>query len=321
MDLSSAQTVLVSGIVLGSLYAMMATGLSLIWTTLGIFNFAHGVFMTFGAYVAWQVSTTHGFGLGGAAGIALGVAALFGLGCLSEVLLVRRFLKRRDVVMVAVITTLAAAIFLENSIQLVWGPKLKQLPPLIEGNSRIIGVTISAHETLILVIAPVTLTVLWAFLKWTRLGSAIRAVGQNRELAALLGMNERALFGLAFGLSAGLAALAGILLGSRGFITPEMGNEPLVKSPCSRNLRRAGQSDGNDRWRLYDWHDGSVRRVFHRPVLDPNGLIFDYDSDTACSSNRSVWSKIGFRCEHDLTRPHSYRCTMYGGTNSSAARQ
>ena len=230
MDLSSAQTVLVSGIVLGSLYAMMATGLSLIWTTLGIFNFAHGVFMTFGAYVAWQVSTTHGFGLGGAAGIALGVATLFGLGCLSEVLLVRRFLKRRDVVMVAVITTLAAAIFLENSIQLVWGPKLKQLPPLIEGNTRIIGVTISAHETLILVIAPVTLTVLWAFLKWTRLGSAIRAVGQNRELAALLGMNERALFGLAFGLSAGLAALAGILLGSRGFITPEMGNEPLVKA-------------------------------------------------------------------------------------------
>lgn len=230
MDLSSAQTVLVSGIVLGSLYAMMATGLSLIWTTLGIFNFAHGVFMTFGAYVAWQVSTAHGFGLGGAAGIALGVAALFGLGCLSELLLVRRFLKRRDVVMVAVITTLAAAIFLENAIQLVWGPKLKQLPPLIEGNARIIGVTISAHETLILVFAPVTLTILWAFLKWTRLGSAIRAVGQNRELAALLGMNERALFGLAFGLSAGLAALAGILLGSRGFITPEMGNEPLVKA-------------------------------------------------------------------------------------------
>lgn len=230
MDLDSAQSVLVSGILLGSLYAMMATGLSLIWTTLGIFNFAHGVFMTLGAYVAWQVSTAHGFGFGVAAGVALGFAALFGIGCLSEIVLVRRFLKRRDVVMVAVITTLAAAIFLENSIQLVWGPKLKKLAPLIEGNVRIIGVTISAHEALILGIAPATLLILWVFLKRTLLGSAIRAVGQNRELAALLGMNERVLFGLAFGLSAGLAALAGILIGSRSFITPELGNEPLVKA-------------------------------------------------------------------------------------------
>ena len=230
MDLASAQAVLVSGIVLGSLYAMMATGLSLIWTTLGIFNFAHGVFMTLGAYVAWQVSTAHGLNLGAAAGVALGVAALFGLGSLSELLLVRRFLKRRDVVMVAVITTLAAAIFLENSIQLLWGPKLKQLPPLIEGNVRILGVAISAHEAVILGVAPTTLLILFVFLKFTRLGSAVRAVGQNREQAALLGMNEHALFAVSFGLSAALAALAGILLGSRSFITPELGNEPLVKA-------------------------------------------------------------------------------------------
>lgn len=230
MDLASAQAVLVSGIVLGSLYAMMATGLSLIWTTLGIFNFAHGVFMTLGAYVAWQVSTSQGFGIGAAAGVALGVAALFGLGCLSELLLVRRFLKQRDVVMIAVITTLAAAIFLENAIQLLWGPKLKQLPPLIEGNVRILGVAISAHEAVILGVAPTTLLILYLFLKSTRLGSAVRAVGQNRELSALLGMNERVLFALSFGLAAALAALAGILLGSRSFITPELGNEPLVKA-------------------------------------------------------------------------------------------
>ena len=68
------------------------------------------------------------------------------------------------------------------------------------------------------------------FLNSTRLGSAVRAVGQNREQAALLGMNEHALFALSFGLAAALAALAGILLGSRSFITPELGNEPLVKA-------------------------------------------------------------------------------------------
>ena len=101
--------ILVSGIVLGSLYAMMATGLSLVWTTLGIFNFAHGVIMTLGAYVAWQVGTEGGFGLGLAAGLALGVAATIGVGCLIEVALVRPFLCRANVILLAVITTVWAA--------------------------------------------------------------------------------------------------------------------------------------------------------------------------------------------------------------------
>ena len=65
MDLGTAQSVLLSGIVLGSLYALMATGLSLIWTTLGIFNFAHGVFMTLGAFIAWQIGADLGWGVNG----------------------------------------------------------------------------------------------------------------------------------------------------------------------------------------------------------------------------------------------------------------
>ena len=89
MDIGTAQSVLLSGIVLGSLYALMATGLSLIWTTLGIFNFAHGVFMTIGAFVAWQIGADLGWGMGPAAGIAVAIAALIGLGCLSEFILVR----------------------------------------------------------------------------------------------------------------------------------------------------------------------------------------------------------------------------------------
>ena len=74
--MDAAQSVFLSGIVLGSLYAMMATGLSLVWTTLGIFNFAHGIFMALGALIAWQFGNDLGWGLGPAAGLALGVAAL-----------------------------------------------------------------------------------------------------------------------------------------------------------------------------------------------------------------------------------------------------
>lgn len=230
MAFETAQSVLLSGIVLGSLYALMATGLSLVWTTLGIFNFAHGIFMTIGAFIAWQVGTDLGWGLGPAAGIALGVAALVGVGCLSEFLLVRPFLSRSGVVMLVVITTLSATIFLENSTLLIWGARYKQMPPLIEGKVELLSTAISAHEVLMIAIAPLTLLALWVFLKFTRIGSAIRAVSQNQESALLMGMNVPLLYSIAFGLSAGLAGFAGILLGSIRFITPGLGNEPLVKA-------------------------------------------------------------------------------------------
>lgn len=228
--MATAQSVFLSGIVLGSLYAMMATGLSLVWTTLGIFNFAHGIFMAVGALFAWQVGTDLGWGLGPAAGLAIGVAALIGIGFLSELILVRPFLARRDVVLLAVITTLSASIFFENGTLLIWGARYKQLDPLIPGKVGLLSTAISAHEVLIIVIAPATLVALWLFLKFTRVGSAIRAVSQNRESALLMGMNVPLLYSSAFALSAGLAGLSGILLGSVRFITPSLGNEPLVKA-------------------------------------------------------------------------------------------
>ena len=228
--MATAQSVFLSGIVLGSLYAMMATGLSLVWTTLGIFNFAHGIFMAIGALVAWQVGVGAGWGLGPAAGLAIGVAAMVGLGFVSELVLVRPFLARKEVVLLAVITTLSASIFFENGTLLIWGARYKQLDPLIPGKVGLLSTAISAHEVLIIIIAPLTLVALWAFLKFTRIGSAIRAVAQNRESALLMGMNVPLLYSSAFALSAGLAGLSGILLGSIRFITPSLGSEPLVKS-------------------------------------------------------------------------------------------
>jgi len=225
-----AASILVSGLVLGSLYAMMATGLTLVWSTLGIFNFAHGVFMTIGAYIAWQVGVAEAWSLGPALGLAVAAAVLAGVGCLVEMTLIRPFIGRRDQVMICVITTLAAMTIIQNGVLLTWGPRLKQLPPLAAGTFDLLGVTISAHEAVIVALAPATLLALWLFLHRTRLGAAVRAVGQNPEAATLMGLNVRAVYALAFALSAALAAAAGVLLGSIRFISPELGAEPLVKA-------------------------------------------------------------------------------------------
>ena len=88
----------------------------------------------------------------------------------------------------------------------------------------------STHQAIIVVVAPLVLVGLWLFLKYSRLGAAIRAVGQNREAALLIGLSVGRLYMLAFATSAILAAVAGILLGAMRPMTSTMGAEPLVKA-------------------------------------------------------------------------------------------
>jgi branched-chain amino acid transport system permease protein len=230
MAATTLASVLVSGLILGSIYALMACGLSLVWTTLGIFNFTHGALMMMGAYVAWTVGSREALGLGPTLGIVAASVVLVGLGCVVELSLLRPFYHRRDLVMLTVITTLSGMIFMENSALLAWGPRIKQLQPLARGDVAILGVAISSQEALILFISPVLILGLWVWLRLSRTGRAIRAVGQNQEAAQLLGMNVSVLYMIAFGLSALLAGFAGILLGSIRFLSPNMGGEPLTKA-------------------------------------------------------------------------------------------
>ncbi len=219
---------LVSGLLLGSLYALMASGLSLVWTTLGVFNFAHGALMTLGAYAAWTVSVQLGLGLG--LGMLAGVAVAALAGVLIELLLVRPFYDSRAMMLVTVMTTLAAAIIIERGISILWGPRLKQLPRVIDGQVSIFGAPVSAHEALIIAVAPVVLAALWWYTARTQSGRALRAVGQNQDAAALIGIDAPRTFSLAFGLSAALAGLTGVLLGSIRFVTPGLGADPLVNA-------------------------------------------------------------------------------------------
>lgn len=218
----------VSGLLLGSLYALMASGLSVVWTTLGVFNFAHGALMMLGAFVAWTVSEAGGLGL--LPGVAAGTAAAALLGVVIERALVRPFYSSTNMLLITVMTTLAAMIIIEKGAQIIWGARLKQLPRMLNGEVTLLGATISAHEALIVLIAPLVLAALWIFTARTRTGRSLRAVGQNQNAAALIGINIPQAYALAFSLSAALAGLTGALLGSIRFITPSMGSEPLLKA-------------------------------------------------------------------------------------------
>jgi branched-chain amino acid transport system permease protein len=222
--------ILLSALFQGSLYAMMAVGLALIWTTIGVFNFCHGVFMTLGAYFAWQFVGADAWGLPLALALPLALVVVAAIGFALQASVVRPFVGRGDVVLVAVITTLAASSMIENGALLAWGPRPKGLPPLIPGQFDAMGIGISFHEIAIILITPVILGALWLFLNRFRLGLALRAVAQNEDACHLVGINVTALYALAFGLAAALAALAGIFFGGFKFMAPTMGAEPLSKA-------------------------------------------------------------------------------------------
>jgi len=230
LTLETLLSICVGGVVLGALYALMATGLAVVWTTLGVFNFAHGAFIVIGAYVAWQVSSA---GPGSAmllAGAGAAIVCLFVLGVLFHRLLVKPFERKASLVLLSVATTLAGATILEGATNLVWGPRSKQIAPIIPGNIEWAGVALSRNELVMIVIAVAILTAVGLFLNRSSTGRAMRAVAQNREAAQLLGLDVGRLYAIAFGLSAALAGVAGLFIGSIRFMSPTMGAEPLMKA-------------------------------------------------------------------------------------------
>ena len=230
MTLDTFNEVLLGGVVLGSLYALMATGLALVWTTLGIFNFAHGTFIALGAYIAWQIASSEATGAGLLVGALTSIVGMFVIGVMVYYLLIKPFERSPDIVVKSVITTLAGATILENSINLVWGPRNKQLDPFLSGDISFFGLVVSRNEAAIVVISLIILAGLGLFLQRAPLGRAMRAVAQNREAAQLMGIDVARLYAVSFGLSAALAAIAGVLIGSSQFMSPTMGSDPLLKA-------------------------------------------------------------------------------------------
>ena len=268
MTLEAIVAIIASGLVSGSLYALMASGLSLVWGTVRMFNFAHGALVMIGAYSGWYISNRGGLAkvlqplgknitqnseewgllgdllhpLGewmlsvkGGFGLVVGVpvAVLFcGLaGYVIYVLLIKPFVGKPGADLIVIITTIAGASFLQNGVQVVFGPRYKQLDRILKGPPlQVLETAIGLQEVLIIVLTPVTLILLNLFLKHSKLGLAIRAVAQNDDFARLVGINVNQIYTLTFIVSSMLAGLAGLMLGGLFFILPTMGAEPLLRA-------------------------------------------------------------------------------------------
>ena len=217
-----------SGILYGSIYGLMAIGLTLIWGSLRMLNMAHGALYVVGGYLAWTALKL--WGLPPLLALALGVIAGALIGLLIQVLLINRLIGRPTFFNASMIATVGAAIVIESAALLIYGPRVKQMPPLISGQFKFTGVVIQYQGLIIIAISAVSLILLSLFLKKTRYGLAIQAVSQQMDAARLMGIPTVLTFMMVMTLSGALAGLGGGLLSSVFYIAPTAGYAPMVKA-------------------------------------------------------------------------------------------
>jgi branched-chain amino acid transport system permease protein len=217
--------ILIHGAVSSAIYAMLAVGFTLIFGVARILNLAHGSFYALGAYGAYFFTAHLKLPLFPAALLAVALVALFGI--LVERVLVRPM--RRSQLAVLMIT-LAVALVVEQVLFLTFGSEYRNVPAFVEAKFTIGGVDVGGQRLLALGVGVVLIVLLWIFIQYTRLGSAILAISQDPEAAKYMGIPSDRIFSIVMGISAALAAAAGVLAGPFLTVQPTMWLLPIIKA-------------------------------------------------------------------------------------------
>jgi branched-chain amino acid transport system permease protein len=221
-----AVQLLVDGIRFGLLIAMAAVGLSLIFGTTGLTNFAHGELVTIGAIVAWYVNVSGGVPLIPAAIIAMIAGAA--IGALNEVALWRPLRRRGTGLIAALVVSIGLSLLLRYLIQIVYGGRSNPYQ-VATGRAVDYGVFTLTNRALVSIIVSIVVLVLVALmLQRTKIGKAMRAVADNRDLAASSGIDVNRVILVVWMMGGALAALGGVLLGLSDQVQWDMGFRLLL---------------------------------------------------------------------------------------------
>jgi branched-chain amino acid transport system permease protein len=228
--MESLWELIVTGLLRGGIYALMAVGLTLVFGVMNIPQFAHGEFYMLGAYAAYFASAV--LGLHPLLAIAFAFLAVFVIGMVIEraALFPLRSRSHEDWVMNTFLLTVGISFVLQNAALAIFGPNYRGLTEYWAGTIDLGPLSISIDRAASFVISVAAIGGLWVFLARSRTGRAIRATSQDERGAMLVGINLSRIHVLTFGLSTALAALAGASLLSLTQAYPNVGFRPLVES-------------------------------------------------------------------------------------------
>lgn len=213
----------VSGLISGSIYALLAIGFSLIFGVARIVNIAHTAFYMIAAY--WIYVATHHLGWNAFSAMAVAVVLVTFLGMVIYKILLNPIREHEGAVLIA---TIALAIIFEQLMTLFFTGTFLSVPKLIDGYFSFFGVKVFNQQLLTLFAALVSMGLLLSFLFNTKLGLAVRSTAQDREVANLMGINEARVAMITTGISVGLAAFTGAIVVPLTIVEPHMWTPPLI---------------------------------------------------------------------------------------------
>lgn len=231
---------LVGGLSIGAIYALVAMGFSLVYRTMGLVNFAHADVVMTGAYVASTFYLTAKLPFAVAMVVAIAVTGLIGL-VIERVL---RPLENKDFDLM-LIGTIGFGIVLQSVAIVIWGTTGRAVPsPVRSAPLDVFGIRIRTYDLVVMGVTALAVVLLVLFLQRTKRGAAMQAVAMDHEAATAVGIHVGRSNATAFAIGAGLAALAGGLVGPLLFVSPTMGGSLGIKGFAAAILGGFGSIPG-----------------------------------------------------------------------------
>lgn len=229
MDIGTIVAQFISGLSVAMLIFLVASGLTLIFGVVNVFNFAHGSFYLLGTYFAFQVVQLFGnYWIG----LLVGTIGAGVVGMLMEFLFLRRIYGRAEEGPFQILLTYSFILILDDAVKFIWGSEYKTIPKpdLLKGSLSLGGVTLPSYNVFIIVVGLLVVVFAWYFLTKTEAGKKVRASSLDREMLGLLGTNVPMIMTLVFGVATAMGGLAGAMAAPLRTVTPGAGVEVIIDS-------------------------------------------------------------------------------------------
>jgi len=236
---------LVNAVSYGSILGLLAVGYTMIYGILGLINFAHGEIFMVAAFVSYLASSVSSMSWG--FGSALSILAGTGVGLLLERFVYRPIVQRKAPVLTVFIASFAASIGLRHLLMMYFSDRRRAfpIPPLFEEMYLIAGVAVGLRDIIIFAVTLAVMAVVAYFVRFTRLGMAMRAVSYDKNTAELVGVNSTGVISAAFIIGSALAAVSALEYGlSFGIVNPSMGVMPGLTAFIAAVLGGIGNVPG-----------------------------------------------------------------------------
>lgn len=240
---SIAFQLLINGLIAGAIYALVASGFSLIYATSKFIHFAHGATIAFSAYILYFLFSVLGLNFGFAVVLAIAFAALLGYG--MNFFVYKQLRKKKTSSVILLIASFALLILIESVILLLFGADVKTIGLIkVAKGLEFLGAIITPLQIFIIISSIVLLGSLFFFMKKTKIGKAMRAVSDNKDVAEIVGISSEKIYSWSFIIGSAIAGIAAILISLEQNLEPMMGTGLMIKGFAAAVIGGIGSVPG-----------------------------------------------------------------------------